>query len=103
MEQPMRIRTRREPGRTLVQILMPHPMETGLRVDESGHRVPAHHITDIEVTLSGRLVFAARMGIAVSRDPLLSFRVTGAQAGALLRVTWTDNLGRSRSDQATVT
>ncbi len=52
------------------------------------------------MTLAGRNVFAARMSIAVSRDPLLSFRVTGASPGQTLRVAWIDSKGQSRSDEA---
>jgi sulfur-oxidizing protein SoxZ len=102
MNDPIRIRARRDQGATLVQILMPHAMETGLRHDEAGTLVPAHHITDVAVTLAGRTVLAVRMGIAVSRDPLLAFRLAGVQAGDVLRVTWTDSLGRTRSDECTL-
>jgi sulfur-oxidizing protein SoxZ len=99
---PIRIRCRLVNDVADVQVLMPHPMETGLRVDDAGALVPAHHITDVTVTLAGRNVFAARMSFAVSRDPLLAFRVRGAQAGQRLRVAWTDNRGDSRSDEAVI-
>ena len=102
MVQPIRIRARIDNGVAHVQILMPHPMETGMRQDDAGQLVPAHHITDVVVTLGARTVFAARMSIAVSRDPLLSFRFTGAQTGQSLRVAWTDSRGQSRSDQAVI-
>lgn len=101
--QPIRIRARLIDGVTHVQVLMPHPMETGMRQEEAGRLVPAHHITDVVVTLGLRTVFAARMSIAVSRDPLLSFRLTDAPAGQVLRVAWTDTQGQSRSDEATIT
>ena len=63
---------------------MPHPMETGLRVGEAGTLVPAHHITDVAVTLAGRSVFAASMSFAV------------------LRVTWRDNSGDTRADETVI-
>ena len=85
MDRPIRIRARQEGSFVTVQILMPHPMETGMRQDEGGRLVPAHHITDMRVTLGERTVFAAHMSIAVSRDPLLSFRLNGARAGQMLR------------------
>jgi sulfur-oxidizing protein SoxZ len=99
---PIRIRCRLANDVADVQILMPHPMETGLRVDEAGALVPAHYITDVAVTLAERSVFAARMSFAVSRDPLLAFRVRGAQAGQRLRVVWTDSHGDTRSDEAVI-
>jgi len=101
--QPIRIRARQVDGVTHVQVLMPHPMETGMRQDDKGRLVPAHHITDVVVTLGSRTVFAARMSIAVSRDPLLGFRLTDARVGQVLRVAWTDTHGQSRSDEAAVT
>lgn len=103
MSQPIRIRARARQGSTEVQVLMPHPMETGLRLDEAGQRVPLHHITDVVVTLGARTVFAARMGFAMARDPLLSFRFAGGQAGQRLRVAWTDSRGESRVDDAEIT
>lgn len=102
MAQPMRIRARLDKGVAHVQLLMLHPMETGMRVDAAGSLVPPHYITDVTVTLAARTVFAARMSIAVSRDPLLNFRVAGAVAGQTLRVTWTDSQGQTRRDDAVI-
>lgn len=99
---PIRIRARVQQGFTEVQVLMPHPMETGLRVNEAAQVLPRHHITEIIVTLDARTVFSARMSIAVSRDPLLGFRLSRAVAGQRLRVSWTDNLGFSRSDETVI-
>jgi sulfur-oxidizing protein SoxZ len=101
--QPIRIRARARNGVIDVTILMPHPMETGLRQDESGRTVPAHFITEVSVTVAQRSVFAARMSFAVARDPLLNFRFTGATSGQRLRVAWTDSLGEARIDEAVIT
>jgi sulfur-oxidizing protein SoxZ len=98
----IRIRARMHQGFTEVQLLMPHPMETGLRLNEAGQVLPRHHITDVIVTLDARTVFSARMTMAVSRDPLLGFRLGRAIAGQRLRVSWTDNLGFSRSDETVI-
>jgi sulfur-oxidizing protein SoxZ len=103
MGDPIRIRCRLHGDVAEVQVLMPHPMETGLRVNEAGTPVPAHHITDVAVTLAERTVFAARMSIAVSRDPLLAFRISGARAGQRLRVTWRDSNGDARADETVIT
>lgn len=102
MAEPIRIRARLHDGITEVQILMPHPMETGMRQDETGRLVPVHHITGVEVTLGTRTVFAARMSFAVSRDPLIAFRFTGARPGQRLRVAWTDSRGEARADEAAI-
>jgi sulfur-oxidizing protein SoxZ len=102
MSEPIRIRCRLRGDVAEVQVLMPHPMETGLRVDEAGARVPVHHITDVAVTLAERSVFAANMSFAVSRDPVIAFRVGGARAGERLRVTWRDSNGDSRADETVI-
>lgn len=102
MSQPIRIRTRLRNDVAEVHVLMPHPMETGMRSDESGMLVPAHFITDVDVRVGTRQVFAARMSFAVSRDPLLSFRFSGAAVGQRLRVAWTDSRGDARIDEAVI-
>jgi sulfur-oxidizing protein SoxZ len=99
---PIRIRARLRDGVADVTILMPHPMETGLRQDDDGRTVPAHFITTVSVTVAGRSVFSARMSFAVARDPLLNFRFSGASSGQRLHVTWTDSLGESRIDEAVI-
>jgi sulfur-oxidizing protein SoxZ len=96
--QPIRIRARVKDGITDVLILMPHPMETGLRKDATGDFVPAHFITDVHVTAAGRTVLQARMSMAVSQDPMLSFRFRGGRSGESVSVHWTDNRGQQRSD-----
>jgi sulfur-oxidizing protein SoxZ len=78
-------------------------METGLRQDESGNTKPPHFITRVLVTVTGRTVFSARMSFAVSQDPLLNFRFSGALAGERIRVAWTDNQGEVRVDEALIT
>lgn len=102
MAAPIRIRARAKDGVTDVLVLMPHPMETGLRKDESGRFVPAHFITDVRVQVAGRPVLEARMSIAVAADPLLNFRVRGARPGDKVEVHWTDSRGQHRHGEALV-
>jgi sulfur-oxidizing protein SoxZ len=103
MADPIRIRARSKGDLTEVLVLMPHPMETGLRQDHSGALVQAHYITDVRVATEGRTVLDARMSIAVSQDPLLSFRFRGGRAGDRISVTWTDNKGEKRTDETRIT
>lgn len=77
-----------------VKILMVHPMETGLRKDpKSGGLVPAHFIDQVNVTLNGKPVMEAKWGVAVSKNPFLSFKIKGAKAGDQIAVSASDNLG----------
>jgi sulfur-oxidizing protein SoxZ len=100
---PIRMRARAHDGITDITLLMPHPMDTGLRKDSQGAPQPAHYITDLRVTLAGRTVMEARLSYAMSQDPLLTFRVRGGQPGDRLLAAWIDNHGDSRSDDMLVT
>jgi len=102
MADPMRIRAQIKEGATEVRVLMAHPMETGLRKDSSGKTIPAHFINDVKATSGGRTVLAAKWSQAVSQNPFLQFRFHGAKAGDKIAVTWTDNTGDSRTDEATI-
>jgi sulfur-oxidizing protein SoxZ len=102
MADPMRIRATMKDGVTDVRVLMAHPMETGFRKDASGKIVPAHYINDVKATSGGRTVLTARWGQAISQNPYLQFRVKGAKAGDKVTVTWTDNTGDTRTDEAAI-
>jgi sulfur-oxidizing protein SoxZ len=102
MADPMRIRATMKDGVTDVRVLMAHPMETGFRKDASGKIVPAHYINDVKATSGGRTVLTARWGQAISQNPYLQFRFKGAKAGDKVTVTWTDNTGDTRTDEAAI-
>lgn len=95
---PIKIRTKRKDGLTLVRILIDHPMETGRRKDEvTGTPVPAHFITEVSIEHNGRLLATGELSTAVSRNPYLSVRFKGGKPGDRIRVSWVDNRGQSES------
>ena len=102
MPDPMRIRAQAAGDKTTVRVLMSHEMETGQRKDANGQVIPAWFIQDVTASLNGKPVFRAEWGPAVSKNPFLQFNVKGAKAGDKLSVTWTDNRGETRTDEATV-
>jgi sulfur-oxidizing protein SoxZ len=102
MAEPMKIRATLQGDVADVRILMLHPMETGNRKDAKGDIVPLHFIQNVVVTHNGKVVLDAQWSQAVSRNPFLGLRVKGAKAGDKIGVTWTDNKGDKRSDEATV-
>ena len=51
MTEPIRIRARVHDGITDVQILMPHPMETGMRQDEAHARLHFEIVPNISLAL----------------------------------------------------
>jgi sulfur-oxidizing protein SoxZ len=102
MSDPIRIRAKNIGELTEVQVLMPHPMETGLRKDDSGAYVAAHYITGLRVVVGERPVFEARLSQAVSKDPLIGFRFRGGRPGDRITVSWTDSRGDQRSDHTLI-
>ena len=102
MSEPMKIRAELKGDVADVRILMMHPMETGQRKTAQGELVPAHFIKNVVVTHNGKTVLDAEWTQAISRNPFLGLRVKGAKAGDKISVTWIDNKGDKRTDEATV-
>jgi len=102
MADPMRIRAVARDGAADVRVLMAHDMETGQRKDASGKLIPAWHITEVTCLLNGNKVLVAYWGPAISKNPYLQFRVKGAKAGDKITISWIDNKGDKRTDEATV-
>lgn len=102
MAEPMKIRATLQGDVADVRILMLHPMETGQRKDSRGEIVPLHFIRSVVITHNGKTVLDAQWSQAVSRNPFLGLRIKGAKAGDKIGVTWVDNKGEKRNDEATV-
>ncbi len=103
MADPMRIRAQAAGDKATVRVLMSHEMETGLRKDAAGKVIPAWFIQEVTAQLNGKNVLNAQWGPAVSKNPFLQFNIKGAKAGDKVSVTWVDNKGDKRTDEATVT
>lgn len=102
MADPMKIRAQLKGDVAEIRVLMGHPMETGQRKDNAGNLVPAHHIQTMTVEVGGKKVVDGQIAGSVSRNPVFGFKVKGAKAGDKVVVTWVDNKGDKRSDEATV-
>ena len=102
MADPMRIRAQAAGDKTTVRVLMSHEMETGQRKDAAGQTIPAWYIKEVSAQHNGKTVMTAEWGPAVSNNPFLQFNVKGAKAGDKIAVSWVDNKGDKRTDEATV-
>ncbi|MDH4288025.1 MAG: thiosulfate oxidation carrier complex protein SoxZ [Aquincola sp.] len=102
MADPMRIRAQASGSKATVRVLMAHEMETGQRKDSSGKVIPAWHIQEVTAQLNGKTVMTAQWGPAVSKNPFMQFDVKGAKAGDKITISWVDNKGDKRTDEATV-
>jgi sulfur-oxidizing protein SoxZ len=102
MADPMRIRAKMEGDKVDVRILMSHEMETGQRKDAKGALIPAHFIQNVTATHNGKTVLAAEWGPAVAKNPFLAFKFAGGKPGEKIVVTWIDNKGDKRTDEAVI-
>ena len=85
-----------------IKTLISHVMETGQRKDAQGKIVPAWFIQNVTATHNGKTVLNAQWGPAVAKNPFLSFKFKGAAKGDKVQITWVDNKGDKRTDEATI-
>ncbi|HSG22364.1 MAG TPA: thiosulfate oxidation carrier complex protein SoxZ [Azonexus sp.] len=102
MGNPMKIRAANKDGVTEVKILVSHEMETGQRKDAAGAVVPAWFITDLVAKHGDKVVLSSEFGPSVSKNPYLAFKFKGGAKGEKITVSWKDNKGDTRSDEAVI-
>ena len=64
---------------------------------KTGEKIPAHFIKEVKCEHNDKLVFTANWGVAVSKNPYLSFKFTGGAKGDSIKVSWVDNKGDTDS------
>jgi sulfur-oxidizing protein SoxZ len=99
----MRIRAAVSGDKTTVRVLVSHEMESGQRRDSAGKVVPAWFIQSISAVHAGKTVMSAQWGPSVSKNPFVQFVFKGGKAGDAVAVTWIDNKGDKRTDEAKIT
>jgi sulfur-oxidizing protein SoxZ len=98
MAKSIKLRAKAKDGVATVKALISHPMETGLRKDKkTGQPIPAEFIQEVVCESGGKTVLSAQWGSAISKNPFLSFKFSGAKAGDSIKVSWVDNKGNSDS------
>jgi sulfur-oxidizing protein SoxZ len=102
MADPMRIRAQMAGDKATVRVLMSHEMETGQRRDTAGKPIPAWFIQEVSASHNGKTVLTAQWGPSIAKNPFMQFNVKGAKAGDKIGVTWKDNRGDTRTDEAVV-
>ena len=86
-----------------LKMLLTHPMETGLRKDKkTGEIIPGHYIETVKVEINGKLVLDALLGPAVSKNPFIQCKFKGAKSGDAMKITWTDNMGDSDTNEVSI-
>jgi sulfur-oxidizing protein SoxZ len=99
----MKMRAQLKGDVTEIKVLMSHPMETGRKKDDFDQLIPAHFVQLLTATLNGQTVLEAQWGTGISKNPYLTFRLKGAKVGDTVVVTWLDNLGKTATQDITVT
>lgn len=102
MASTIRVRAVASSDAVEVQSLIQHPMDSGFVKDASGALIPPHYIETVKFEAGGKTVFTAFWGPAVSKDPFLKFSFKGGKKGDPLKVSWTDNLGKSDSSESKI-
>jgi len=99
----IRIRAKLKGDTTEVKALMSHPMDTGLAKDKkTGEKIPAHFIKEVKCEHNGKSVLVANWGVAISKNPYLSFKFKGGAKGDSIKISWNDNKGDSDSSEAKI-
>jgi sulfur-oxidizing protein SoxZ len=103
MSKSIKLRAKAKDGEATVKALISHPMETGLRKDKkTGQPIPAEFIQEVVCESGGKTVLSAQWGSAISKNPFLSFKFSGAKSGDSIKVSWVDNKGNSDSIDASI-
>jgi sulfur-oxidizing protein SoxZ len=102
MGKPIKIKAKIKDDIAEVKALMPHPMESGLRIfADTGEKVPKHYIQEVVCKHNGNVVNTAYWGTGVSKNPYMAFKFKGAKSGDKLEITWRDNTGDTGVGEAT--
>ena len=73
------------------------------RKDSSGKVVAAWFIQDVMAAHNGKTVLSAEWGPSIAKNPFLQFTIKSGKVGDRIAISWADNRGEKRSDEATVT
>lgn len=69
---------------TPVQVIVSHPNNSGLQMDQvTRGYIPAHFVKDLSVTFNDQPIISMQAGISISEDPSLRFVFTPTEAGQL--------------------
>lgn len=98
----IKIRAKEKDGVIQVKALISHPMETGTRKDKQGNEIPEHFIQEVTVKQGDKTVMVAEWGPAVSKNPYLAFKFSGAAKGDTISLSWVDNKGEGDSLDAEI-
>jgi len=96
------IRTKKSDDGLIFRALITHPMTPPLKNPKTGERTSGYYIQEVAAQINGKTVLNGDWSSGVARDPYLSFKIRQAEKGDVIRLTWSDNAGRSASSEVVV-
>ena len=103
MAKSIKLRAKEKDGVATVKALISHAMETGLRKDQkTGKPIPAEFIQEVICESAGKTVLTCQWGSAISKNPFISFKFSGAKSGDSIKISWVDNKGNSDSLESAI-
>lgn len=85
-----------------VRLLIRHPMETGFRYNNVGHKIPKNIVHTVTCNYNGEEVFRAELFPGIAANPYFSFFTTAESSGEL-EFMWTDDTGLTTSERVAIT
>ncbi|HET7867733.1 MAG TPA: thiosulfate oxidation carrier complex protein SoxZ [Burkholderiaceae bacterium] len=85
-----------------IRALIAHAMETGLRVDAEGRKLPRDIIHRFTCRDGDELVFSAELFTAVATNPYLAFSIVAMTTGTLT-LTWEGDNGFAHTETLALT
>ena len=103
MPAPIKIHAQLKGDVAEIRVQLIHPMETGQRKDaQTGRNLPAHFIQTFTIAVNGKPVVDGQTGASVARNPVFVVKVKSAKQGEKVTVSWLDNKGEKRADEAVI-
>ena len=77
-----------------IKILIPHPMETGLREDKVTKKlIPIHFIKKAKIFFNNDLILDCDWSRSISKNPFINIKVKNVKSENILKIYWEDSLG----------
>ena len=84
-----------------IKTLIGHKMETGLRKNKKGKKIPRKILNRFSCKYNGKEVFASDWHPPISANPYMAFHIRAAESGSL-EFSWTDDDGTVYSKSAKI-
>jgi sulfur-oxidizing protein SoxZ len=85
-----------------IKTLIPHKMETGIRKDKKGNKIPRHIINKVEATFNEKPIITADLHPAISANPYFAFYARIEESG-IFKFVWTDDKDKAVTTSKAIT